>query len=210
MTSASELPLSHARSTILRLAVPPFHSFLPLSFLRIISSPLSLHPLDNLSLPPPPILSFFFFARLFSFSRFAPSDSRRAVHLGERERERGRVHHHHHHQHYHHHRRRLQPGRGTVRRRWGEEIEGHGGGEKGREAGTTRVPERDYFFFFEGERGAVNGGASGRGVEKKGGKGGRGTAQSCDSAAEGLADVWKGSRVLMVGRDLSEEPTFHR
>lgn len=89
MTSASELPLSHARSTILRLAVPPFHSFLPLSFLRIISSPLSLHPLDNLSLPPPPVLSFFFFARLFSFSRFAPSDSRRAVHLGEREREEG-------------------------------------------------------------------------------------------------------------------------
>lgn len=88
MTSASELPLSHARSTILWLAVPPFHSFLPLSFLRIISSPLSLHPLDNLSLPPPPLLSFFFFARLFSFSRFAPSDSRRAVHLGERERER--------------------------------------------------------------------------------------------------------------------------
>lgn len=88
MTSASELPLSHARSTILRLAVPPFHSFLPLSFLRIISSPLSLHPLDNLSLPSPPVLSFFFFARLFSFSRFAPSDSRRAVHLGERERER--------------------------------------------------------------------------------------------------------------------------
>lgn len=88
MTSASELPLSHARSTILRLAVPPFHSFLPLSFLRIISSPLSLHPLDNLSLPPPPVLFFFFFARLFSFSRFAPSDSRRAVHLGERERER--------------------------------------------------------------------------------------------------------------------------
>lgn len=88
MTSASELPLSHARSTILRLAVPPFHSFLPLSFLRIISSSLSLHPLDNLSLPPPPVLSFFFFARLFSFSRFAPSDSRRAVHLGERERER--------------------------------------------------------------------------------------------------------------------------
>lgn len=90
MTSASELPLSHARSTILRLAVPPFHSFLPLSFLRIISSPLSLHPLDNLSLPPPPVLSFFFFARLFSFSRFAPSDSRRAVHLGKRERERER------------------------------------------------------------------------------------------------------------------------
>lgn len=88
MTSASELPLSHARSTILRLAVPLFHSFLPLSFLRIISSPLSLHPLDNLSLPPPLVLSFFFFARLFSFSRFAPSDSRRAVHLGERERER--------------------------------------------------------------------------------------------------------------------------
>lgn len=56
MTSASELPLSHAHSTILRLAVPPFHSFLPLSFLRIISSPLSLHPLDNLSLP---LLLFF-------------------------------------------------------------------------------------------------------------------------------------------------------
>lgn len=209
MTSASELPLSHARSTILRLAVPPFHSFLPLSFLRIISSPLSLHPLDNLSLPPPPVLSFFFFARLFSFSRFAPSDSRRAVHLGEREREEGctitttistttttaaasnlvvaRF------------------GGGGARRSKGTEAEKRG--EKRARLGCQRGI---ISFFFEGERGAVNGGASGRGVEKKRGKGGRGTAQSCDSAAEGLADVWKGSRVLMVGRDLSEEPTFHR
>lgn len=209
MTSASELPLSHARSTILRLAVPPFHSFLPLSFLRIISSPLSLHLLDNLSLPPPPVLSFFFFARLFSFSRFAPSDSRRAVHLGEREREEGctitttistttttaaasnlvvaRF------------------GGGGARRSKGTEAEKRG--EKRARLGCQRGI---ISFFFEGERGAVNGGASGRGVEKKGGKGGRGTAQSCDSAAEGLADVWKGSRVLMVGRDLSEEPTFHR
>ena len=123
------------------------------------------------------------------------------------------MHHHHQHHHHHHHRRRLQPGRGIVR--WGEEIEGHGGGEKGREAGR-RLGESareglflSFFLFFEGERGAVNGGASGRGVEKKGGKGGRGTAQSCDPAAEGLADVWKGSRLLMVGRDLSEESTFH-
>lgn len=152
MTSASELPLSHARSTILRLAVPPFHSFLPLSFLRIISSPLSLHPLDNLSLP---LLLFFPSSSSpdFSLSLVSPQVILAVRCISGRERERGRVHHHHHHQHYHHHRHRLQPGRGTVRRRWGEEIEGHGGGEKGREAGTTRVPERDYFFFFRGREG---------------------------------------------------------
>lgn len=208
MTSASELPLSHARSTILRLAVPPFHSFLPLSFLRIISSPLSLHPLDNLSLP---LLLFFPSSSSpdFSLSLVSPQVILAVRCISGREREEGctitttistttttaaasnlvvaRF------------------GGGGARRSKGTEAEKRG--EKRARLGCQRGI---ISFFFEGERGAVNGGASGRGVEKKGGKGGRGTAQSCDSAAEGLADVWKGSRVLMVGRDLSEEPTFHR